>query len=84
MPDNEHPDGVLTPVELSHKYPQWGVAMQRRHREAGDFIPHIQIGNRIYYRLSTIETFLAERETTVQVLDSGKEAAIQNGGQEVA
>jgi hypothetical protein len=57
-------DPLITPMELKRREPKFGLALQRKHRVVGDFIPHIQIGNRIFYRLSSVEKFLAEKETT--------------------
>ena len=73
----EH-DPLVSPPELHRMEPKFSVAMQREHRKAGDFIPHIQIGTRIYYRLSSIRRFLAEKETTVQVMDDA-EQEIEDG-----
>jgi hypothetical protein len=42
---------------------KFGLAFQRNHRKAGDFpIEHVQIGSRFFYRRSSVEKFLAERE----------------------
>ena len=59
MPES---DILITPQELRRKEPKFGLTFQRKHRVAGDFIPHIRIGNRIFYRLSSVEKFLAENE----------------------
>ena len=61
MPESD--DTLITPQELRRIHPHFGLRMQRVHRVAGDFIPHITIGNRIFYRLSSVERFLAESET---------------------
>jgi hypothetical protein len=60
MPES---DPLLSPQELRRKVPKFGLRFQHNHREAGDFIPHIKIGNRFFYRLSSVEKFLAESET---------------------
>ena len=59
MPES---DPLLSPQELRRKVPKFGLRFQHNHREAGDFIPHIKIGNRFFYRLSAVEKFLADRE----------------------
>jgi hypothetical protein len=56
-------DTLISPQELRRMHPHFGLRLQREHRMAGDFIPHIRIGNRIFYRLSSVEKFLAESET---------------------
>jgi hypothetical protein len=61
MPESD--DKLITPQELRRMEPKFGLAFQRKHRAAGDFIPHIRIGNRNFYRLSSVEKFLAEAET---------------------
>jgi hypothetical protein len=54
---------LLSPTDLHRKVRKFGLAFQRNHREAGDFpIPHLQIGNRIFYRLSSVEKFLTQQE----------------------
>ena len=60
MPEN---DTLLSPHELMRLHPHFGLRLQRERRRAGDFIPHIIVGRRIYYRLSSVEKFLAESET---------------------
>ncbi len=55
-------DDLLTPADLYRENPCWGIQIQRRHRAAGDFVPHIQIGTRIFYRRSSVDKFLAENE----------------------
>ena len=60
MPES---DELLSPTDLHRKVHKFGLAFQRNHREAGDFpIPHVQIGNRFFYRRSSVERFLAEQE----------------------
>jgi hypothetical protein len=54
---------LLSPTDLHRKVPKFGLAFQRNHRKAGDFpIPHTQIGNRFFYRLSSVERFLAGQQ----------------------
>jgi hypothetical protein len=60
MPQN---DTLLSPHELMRLHPHFGLRLQRERRKAGDFIPHIRVGHRIYYRRSSVEKFLAESET---------------------
>ena len=55
-------DDLLTPADLFRENPCWGIQFQRAHRAAGDFVPHIRIGDRIFYRRSTVEKWLAEQE----------------------
>lgn len=60
MPES---DELLSPTDLHRKVHKFGLAFQRNHRKAGDFpIPHVQIGNRFFYRRSSVEKFLAEQE----------------------
>ena len=59
MPED---DTLITPQELRRIHPHFGLRLQREHRVAGDFIPYIKIGNRIFYRLSSFEKFLQEME----------------------
>jgi hypothetical protein len=61
MPES---DILISPEELRRMHPHFGLRLQREHRVAGDFIPHIKIGNRIFYRLSSVEKFLADSETS--------------------
>ena len=57
-------DPILGPKDLHRKIKAFGLEFQRAHREAGDFpIPHFRVGRRIFYRLSSVERFLAEQET---------------------
>jgi hypothetical protein len=56
-------DDILTPNDLYREHPCWGIQFQRAHRAAGDFIPHLRIGSRIFYRRSVVNKFLAENET---------------------
>jgi hypothetical protein len=60
MPETDDP--LISPQELRSRHPHFGLRRQRNHRVAGDFIPHIKIGNRIFYRLSSVEKFLQEME----------------------
>ena len=59
-------DDILTPNDLYREHPCWGIQFQRAHRAAGGFVPHLQIGNRIFYRRSSVNKFLAENETQQQ------------------
>jgi hypothetical protein len=59
MPEN---DTLLSPHELMRLHPHFGLRLQRERRRAGDFIPHIIVGRRIYYRLSSVEKFFADSE----------------------
>jgi len=61
MPESD--DILITPQELRLREPKFGLALQRKYRVAGEFIPHIRLGNRIFYRLSSVEKFLSEKET---------------------
>ena len=61
MPETDDP--LISPQELRRRHPHFGLRRQRNHRVASDFIPHIKIGNRIFYRLSSVEKFLSESET---------------------
>ena len=56
------PDELLSPTDLRRLEPKFGLQFQRNHREAGDFVPHVRIGNRIFYRRSSVEKFLADQE----------------------
>lgn len=57
------PDQLLSPTDLHRVVRKFGVAFQRNHREAGDFpIAHVVIGNRVFYRRSSVDRFLAEQE----------------------
>ena len=58
----EDDDKLLTPHELMYKIPHFGLRLQRERRKAGDFIPFIRVGHRIYYRESSVEKFLADAE----------------------
>jgi hypothetical protein len=53
----------MTPMDLKRREPKLGVALQRKYRRAGGFIPHISLGNRFFYRTSSVEKWLAEQET---------------------
>lgn len=55
-------DPLLSPTDLRRLEPKFGVALQRKRRKAGDFIPHIQINNRYFYRLSSVKRWLADQE----------------------
>ena len=59
-------DPVLTPGDLHREQPRWTPQSQRRHRISGDFIPFIKIGNRVFYKRSSVTRFLAENEQTIQ------------------
>lgn len=59
---SEPSDPLLTPTELKRMEPQLGVARQRKYRKAGGFIPHIVLGNRIFYRTSSVGKWLAQQE----------------------
>jgi hypothetical protein len=61
MPEPDD-DEMLTPMDLKRLKPKFGLALQRKQREAGEFIPHIRIGNRYFYRRSSVEKWLAEQE----------------------
>jgi hypothetical protein len=65
------PDELLSPNDLRRDNPRWGIQFQRTHRAAGDFVPHIQIGSRIFYRRSSVEKFLAEQEAKAMAPRSG-------------
>jgi hypothetical protein len=56
-------DELLSPTDLHRKVPKFGLEFQRAHREAGDFIPHIRLGSRIFYRLSSVTKFLEDQES---------------------
>jgi hypothetical protein len=56
------PDELLSPKDLRRLHPKFGLQFQRNHRAAGDFIPHLCIGNRIFYMRSSVTKFLAEQE----------------------
>jgi hypothetical protein len=60
------PDPLLTPMDLKRRDNKFGVALQRKYRKAGGFIPHIVLGNRIFYRTSSVEKWLAEQEAKVR------------------
>ena len=55
-------DDILTPVDLHREHPRWGLQFQRAHRQRGDFIPFVRVGNRIFYRRSSVNKFLEEME----------------------
>ena len=55
-------DPLITPMDLKRRQPKLGVALQRKYRRAGGFIPHISLGNRILYRTSSVEKWLADQE----------------------
>jgi hypothetical protein len=59
-------DDLLTPADLYREHPCWGLQFQHAHRVIGDFVPHIRIGSRIFYRRSSVERFLAESEKSIQ------------------
>lgn len=69
MPESD--DELLSPTDLRRLVPKFGLAFQRNHREAGDFIPHLSIGNRIFYRRSSVSKFLAEQEAKTAATASG-------------
>ncbi len=76
---------VFSPQELHRRVPQFGIQMQRHHRQAGDFpIPHTSVGNRIYYRRSSVDRFLAEQETEpkpdTHPLDAALRAILDTAG----
>ena len=56
------PDPLLSPKDLHRRESKFGIQMQRRHREAGDFIPHLVIANRVFYRESAIKKWFDEQE----------------------
>jgi hypothetical protein len=60
MPESD--DTLISPQELRRMHPHFGLRLQREHRVAGDFIPFIKIGNRIFYKRSSVNRFLQEAE----------------------
>ena len=59
---NDDNNDIITPVGLYREHPCWGLQFQSAHRKKGDFIPFIRVGNRIFYKRSSINKFLAEAE----------------------
>lgn len=60
--DKLETDPLLSPMDLKRLQPKFGLERQRRHRAAGDFIPHISVGNRVFYRRSAVEKWLDAQE----------------------
>jgi hypothetical protein len=62
MPES---DALLSPTDLHRRIKKFGPTFQANHRKAGDFpIEHVVIGNRIFYRKSSVEAFLAGQAQT--------------------
>ena len=68
------PDPLMTPMDLKHREPKLGVALQRKYRNAGGFIPHISLGNRILYRTSSVAKWLADQEAKTMAPAAGAPA----------
>jgi hypothetical protein len=74
--DELETDRLLSPTDLHRLEPKFGLERQRRHREAGDFIPHVVLGNRVFYRESSYRKWLAEQEA--KTTGKGQEAEPAN------
>ncbi|MBT2269785.1 hypothetical protein [Rhodococcus erythropolis] len=69
MPEIEK-RSLLTRHELLSEY-NFADSSERKARAGRDFIPHIRIGRRIFYRRAAVEAWLVQQERSARDVQAG-------------